>query len=307
MFRLKPWETHNMHTVALAMAIAVVLVTMAPMAWAVDVNDVVGNVATSAGGVGDFIKVFVMVFGFGSMGFGLFSLTQKDAQPKHAIAMIVVGGLMLAVGASMTVILETLGLTSGVRTATPGVEAGGGGILDDFRRVLDLLWGPLVIITKVAGFGLFVYGMIGLINASSPRASVQYKQAFAAILIGAMFFNVEAAFNVMSQTMFNADTTAHMSSNFDYSSKVVGAGNEKAISAIKFAFSIIAIVGFFGFVTGLNGLRKAANSQSNEGIGASMTKLIGGSMAMNLDLVMKALNASTTDKGFNSIIKFFIG
>jgi len=30
-------------------------------------------------------------------------------------------------------------------------------------------------------------------------------------------------------------------------------------------------------------------------------------MAMNLDLVMKALNASTTDKGFNSIIKFFIG
>lgn len=291
----------RMHPVV---ALGVLMTLMAPSAFGIDIANVGQNAGTSAQGIGDFLKVFVMVFGFIAAGLGLYGLIKRESSTNLAVTMLIVGSLMLAAGAFMDIILTSLGLTPKSLAQGAGTGANGVQLLDDFRAALGKLWLPFVIITKVLGFGLFIWGLAALINASSPRASTSYKSAFAAILIGAILFNVTGMIDVMTSSLFE---TNYVAQTFDYHSTASGAGNPQAISAIKFAFTIVAIVGFFGFVLGLTGLYKSINGHNNEGLGSSLTKLIGGSLALNLDQVIKALGGTTSDAGFQSIVKFFVG
>lgn len=273
-----------------------------------DLSSMASWLGEDAKGINTFLTALAFAFGFILIGWGLFSFIRREGSPKHAGMMLVGGGLLLALGWTLGVILGTFGFGIG-GTLDNGAGGGGGGVplLDDFRKHIGNFWAPALLIIRVAGLGFLIYGIVGLVSSASPRASVHLKHAVASMLIGSVLFNAEPFIDAMSQSLVGKESEMMNKRNFDYASSNVGGGSAQAKSALMFAYAVIAVVGLIGFVSGVNGLRKSANAQSNETVGGSLTKIIGGSLAMNLPQFIAIFGLSTTDQGFIRIVKFLTG
>lgn len=273
-----------------------------------DLSGVAGSMTTEARGIGRFIEIFAYVMGFAVTGWGIFSFLSRNKESKHALMMVVGGGLLMVLGAALGWVLGSFGMTPGDAIGSgTGNGAGGVQLLDDFRKHIGAFWTPFFLLVRVLGLGLLVYGIFIAISAAAPGSHANIKQAIAAMLIGGVLFNAESFVNVMNRTFFGEDAAMIDKRNFDYAEESVGGGQAEAKSALLFAYTVIGVVGFIGFVSGVNGLRKVASAHSNEGMGMSITKIIGGSLAMNLPTFISALGQSTSVKDFGSVIKFVTG
>jgi len=80
-----------------------------------DIKSMFSGMNDDAEAVGDFFKVAFLVVGFIVMGMGLHKFIQNNPQESSGdkAKMVIIGALLLAIGAVLTTVLDTAGMKSG--------------------------------------------------------------------------------------------------------------------------------------------------------------------------------------------------
>lgn len=157
-----------------------------------------------------------------------------------------------------------------------------GAILGDLVALGDLAR----LVAKVLGFFLIGFGLFRLIRGAG-RGGDSESQVFGgaglSILCGAALLSIDTFMAVAGESL---GVGRVMRSVGVIASEVAAVGPEQFSEAVRLAFGVAWIVGFMGMISGLNTLRMTGqNSQT----GFAITKILGGTAAMNLPSIIKAM------------------
>lgn len=142
---------------------------------------------------------------------------------------------------------------------------------------LASLAGLAGIASGVIGFFLLGGGLLGFITRKGRNQTVQ--RPIAMILVGGVLLSISSAANVASGSLFGGDNMSFVSLDGHVSA---AAGPAKEMFALLLRISWV--VGILGFINGWHGL-----TRERPEMGVSIAKILGGSCAMNLPVMVQAM------------------
>lgn len=142
---------------------------------------------------------------------------------------------------------------------------------------LGALAGLAGIAAGVIGFFLLGGGLIGFITRKGRQQAM--GRPIAMILVGGVLLSVSSAANFAAGSLFGGDNMSFVSLDGHVSA---AAGPAKEMFALLLRISWV--VGFLGFINGWQGL-----TRERPEMGVSIAKIIGGSCAMNLPIMVQAM------------------
>lgn len=161
---------------------------------------------------------------------------------------------------------------------------------DLFNTVVDTLNSLLVVFVGVAnwvGIALLLIGLVGLARSANggganPRPTSVYLRH---LIVGSLLMIAAKLLDVSSMTLFSEESRQVL----DYSLLPNSGLNEQSRYMLGVVYAVVATVGVFAFLRGWMMLRGA---NPNEGIARALIFIVAGTMAVNLDLVLRVTAAT---------------
>lgn len=271
-----------------------------------DISDMFASGASTASTAASTAFFFSAALGLVFTIMGFHELAKKEGQGHGKIWMLVSGGALLSIAGVIFSFSATFGLDASLGTGSsnpaPGSASGGVPILDNLRVQLGASYSVIKIMAQVVGLVMLISGFTRFVKEGKQGQISKFP--YLMIVMGALLINIAPLTNVFTQTLFGTDTELFSGTTFDYQKPENSGLDERALSYLTFALTVFAIFGFIGIISGLHGL---ANEQSKS-TGQNLIKIIGGSIAVNMEafLVMIAKSAGVKEENiFKVILKMF--
>ena len=151
-----------------------------------------------------------------------------------------------------------------------------------------LSFGPLIhIIVMIIGVFMVGWGvfMIAKLKRPTGSGSSNGTAAIVAVSIGGILLVTPTLIDMFSDT-FGSDHRAQilLGENWDELGDVAADEEPQLADAVRFAFAVIAIIGFVGFIRGWLVLNRIAKSGQSPGqsLGHASALIVGGILAINI-------------------------
>lgn len=175
------------------------------------------------------------------------------------------------------IILIIITILAGLVPAGAGAESAPalnhGQIASDLAALADLAR----IAAGAIGFSLLGAGLLAFIRSKGRQESP--GRALSMVLVGGVLLSVASAVNMASGSLFGADSLQLVGIESHVTDKA-GPAADMFATALRIAW----VVGFLGFIAGWYGLTHGKREQ----VGVCIAKIIGGSCAMNLPILVQA-------------------
>lgn len=176
----------------------------------------------------------------------------------------------------MCIIIITIVALAGIFPA--GAWAESAPALNHGQIALDLA--ALADLARIAagaiGFFLLGAGLLAFVRSKGRQESP--GRALSMVLVGGVLLSVASAVDMAAGSLFGADSLQLVGIESHVTAKA-GPAKDMFATALRIAW----VVGFIGFIAGWHGLTKERPQ-----VGVSIAKILGGSAAMNLPIVIQA-------------------
>lgn len=169
---------------------------------------------------------------------------------------------------------------------------------------LTPFWFLALMIGKLLGYGLVIFGLYGIVTSSSNNgvsAGISVATQARSIGIGTILIIADYVLNVVSQTAFRQDSRQLL----DYTITTGTGLGEQAEAMIGIFYVVLAVVGLYGFLKGWMLLRGKRPEDTG---GKAAAYILGGVVAINFDVAMRmaASTAATFNTELAANIRLFI-
>jgi hypothetical protein len=164
------------------------------------------------------------------------------------------------------------------------------GALEMLERVTENLqpwWQVITLTCYFVGFGLIIAGVVMFASQKRGmmRQGLEMKTPMMAIVAGLLMMNLFAFLDVISASTLGGEAAKAL----EYE-KASGASTQQYVM-LKFAVYVTMLVGFASLVKGIYGLY--SSSHDPRGFWPSVTHILGGFFAMNIEQFMIVLGKTT--------------
>jgi len=261
------------------------------------------NVRNSGNTYPNFLSALAYVIGAFLILRGALALKKNSDAPSQTspvvgITLLITGALLLALPSFAGVIIETVfGVASaggGGSGCNPGATGGAVGLDTMMKNFVDNIHNPIFSLVAVLGYIIgATYIFIGLMRMSKigtdPRAS-NPKDIIVYLVIGSVLMSIASVLTIILNSVFGFGTLSNMSNFSGISwSGIVGSGANTAAAdnTIKAILAFVQIVGVIAFLRGWLIIKRAAEGGGQATIPQGVTHIIGGAMAINIDIMLK--------------------
>ncbi|MFA6279430.1 MAG: hypothetical protein WC612_01375 [Bdellovibrionales bacterium] len=220
----------------------------------------------------------------------------------------IVSGIAHAVGAGFLLSLPTfagviqrsvMGSVSGSwESGCAGGAVGAASSLDVMmQNLVKNIHGPMfkliAMISVIVGLTFIVRGLLaGVKTGTDPRASSP-KTIIVNLVIGAVLISIGSVLPDILKTLFGTGDVSNMSSFSGIAwSKFVGSGVDTtaADNTVKAILAFIQIIGGIAFLRGWLIVKSAVEGGGQATIPQGVTHIVGGAMAVNIDVMLKIID-----------------
>lgn len=153
-------------------------------------------------------------------------------------------------------------------------------IVENLIQNLTPWWQPIKLVGYLIGLGIVGAGLASFV--SGGRGQPSNKGAIISIVAGIVLLNIMSLLDAISMSLLNKASETGL----DYQP----AGDGPEALYIQFAIYLVMLVGFAGVIYGCVLLKRSA--EDGRQLGAAITHMIGGTMAVNIVEFLNMLGAS---------------
>ena len=217
------------------------------------------------------------------------------------IAHLLAGGALFALPSFTLVIQETLfsGLSGSAGGCSPGGVASGAQGLDVMmqnfvKNIHNPIFSLIAVLGYVIGATFIFTGLLRMAKAGTDPRAANPKDIIVLFVIGSVLLSISSALPIMLSTLFGSPGVSSMTSfqGIDWSGIVgSGANTAAADNTIKAILAFVQIVGGIAFLRGWLLVKKATEG-GQATIAQAATHIIGGAMAINIDVMLKIIDTT---------------
>lgn len=263
-------------------------------------GSVMENMFDSSNGLPGFFTGFSYLFGLVLGIMGVLKLKEHVESPGQVpiwdpLKRFLAGGSFFALPFVAQVVQNTI--TGGSPDLLQGVSGGyntsgvsGTGLDAMLVRLMADIWGPsqslILGFCYLAGIALLVIGISRLLKSEQdgPRGPMGIG-TIATFLIAGALLSIDTLMASSNFSLFD-NIFVNSYATLTYGGGATTAHAEAVIGAI---LAFVAILGMISFVRGIYMMRQIAEGNSQASMMASLTHILGGSMAINLGAVIEAV------------------
>ncbi|MDD5587452.1 MAG: hypothetical protein PHY92_10975 [Alphaproteobacteria bacterium] len=226
----------------------------------------------------------------------------NDSQVVKGVAHLLGGGALAAFSTTIYLFQNTLGLakasSSGVLTCKAAVPASSATGLDTMMQnfvnnIYSPMFSALSVLCFVMGAFLIYRGLLkGSKVGTDPRAAATHA-IVVNLVVGAILVSIGGMLPNMLTTLFGDPNIKNFSSIINWSA-ITGSGVDtaKADLTVHAILMFVQIIGAIAFVRGWLIIKSAVEGTGQTTVPQGITHVIGGTMAINIGLMLKLFDST---------------
>jgi len=292
-------------------SLAMLLFPAAAYASDTTLGDVICNAKINLGAYPYILNVVAYIVGsfLAVRSFLLFKRhAENPAQPQAVAGMahLLAAAALLALPAFVSALQSTFfgaadtgGNFSCGAAAAASASSGSVGLDVMMQNFVKNIYGPIFMLVALVSISVGLTYIVGALlraakTGTNPQAA-DPKSIFAHLIFGSILVSVGTILPDVLQSIFGASDISKMTSvNLISWSNIVGseASTDAADKTIRAVLAFIQIVGCISFVRGWMIMKKAVEGGGQATIQQGLTHVIGGAMAVNIDVMLKVFDTT---------------